>query len=143
MSYRFLEEIAIADVAFEAWGKTPEELFEAAALAVTNTMVRDLSKIERKVTKIFEVEAENMEMLLFSFLQELIFYKDAELLLFGRFNLAIMLSGKNWRLRAEASGEEISPAKHELLADVKAVSLHNYRVEETPAGWRAEVILDV
>ncbi len=91
-----------------------------------------------------EREAESLEMLLFYFLQELIFFKDTELLLFSNFNLAITETGEKWHLHAEASGEEIFPERHELLVDVKAVSLHNYLVEEVPTGgWRAEVILDV
>ena len=144
MPYKFLEDTAISDVAFEARGKTLRELFESAALAVTGTMVEDVGKIKQKKTKSIEVEAENLEMLLFKFLQELIFYKDAELLLFNGFHFDIIGQKKDtWHLRAEAYGEEIDPQSHDLLADVKAVSLHNFVVEETPEGWRASVILDV
>jgi SHS2 domain-containing protein len=46
-------------------------------------------------------------------------------------------------ISAEAYGEEIDPQRHGLLADVKAVSLHNFVVEKAPEGWRATVILDV
>ena len=143
MPYRFLEDISIADVAFEAEGKTLEELFEGAALAVTNTMVEDVRSIEQKVLKNIEVGAENVEMLLFHFLQELIFYKDAELLLFNKFDLAIEQKNSTWHLRGKAYGEKISPDRHELLVDVKAVSLHNFKVEETSRGWQATVIIDV
>jgi SHS2 domain-containing protein len=143
MPYRFLEDVAIADVAFEAEGKTLPELFQQAALAMTNTMVKDPGKIEQNVIKCFELEAEDPEMLLFHFLQELIFYKDAERLLFNRFDLAIDQGIGKWRLRASALGEEISPEKHELLADVKAVSLHDFRVQRAARGWQASVILDV
>jgi SHS2 domain-containing protein len=143
MPYRFLEDRTMADVAFEAEGKTLVELFTSAGLAVTATMVKDVSKIEHLATKRFSVEAENIEMLLFIFLQELIFYKDAELLLFSGFDLDISQKGEKWRLRARASGEEIDPEIHDLIIDVKAVSLHHYSVEETPDGWHAEVMLDV
>jgi SHS2 domain-containing protein len=143
MPYKFLEDISIADVAFEAQGKTLEELFKEAALAVTNTMVKDVRSIEQKTTKNIEVRAENVEMLLFHFLQELIFCKDAELLLFNKFDLAIEQKNDTWDLRGKAYGEEISPDKHQLLVDVKAVSLYNFKVQKTPHGWRATVIIDV
>ncbi len=143
MPYKFLEDISIADVAFEAEGETVEELFEGAALAVANTMVRDVRTIEQKTSKSIEVAAENVEMLLFHFLQELIFYKDAELLLFGRFDLSIEQKNGAWHLRGKAYGEKLSPDKHELLADVKAVSLHNFKVEKKARRWRAMVIIDV
>jgi SHS2 domain-containing protein len=143
MPYRFLDDVAIADVAFEAEGKTLDELLQSAALALTETMIRNREKMEQKVLKCFEVEAENSEMLLYRFLQELIFYKDAERLLFNKFELAISQGVPSWRLRVRASGDEISLEKYELMGDVKAVSLHNFSVRETPDGWRAEVILDV
>ncbi len=133
----------MADVAFTAEGRSLVELFTSAGLAVTATMVKDVSKIEHLATKHFSLQAENIEMLLFIFLQELIFYKDAELLLFSGFDLDISQKGEIWRLRARAMGEEIDPDIHELIVDVKAVSLHRYSVEETPEGWRAEVMLDV
>jgi SHS2 domain-containing protein len=143
MPYRFLDDVAIADVAFEAEGKTLDELLQSAALALTETMIRNREKMEQKVLKCFEVEAENSEMLLYRFLQELIFYKDAERLLFNKFELAISQGVPSWRLRVRASGDEISLEKYELMGDVKAVSLHNFSVRETSDGWRAEVILDV
>ncbi len=143
MPYKFLEDISIADVAFEAQGKTLEELFTEAALAVTNTMVEDVRTIEQRISKSIELTAENVEMLLFHFLQELIFYKDAELLLFSKFDLAIEQKDSTWHLHAKAYGEAISPGRQDLLVDVKAVSLHNFKVEETSRGWRATVIVDV
>jgi protein archease len=143
MPYRFLEDVAIADIAFEAEGKTLRELLQAAAMAMTDTMIRNREALAQNVIKCFEVEAGNPEMLLYRLLQELIFLKDAERLLFGKFEIDPAEGIPAWHLRVRAFGEEIDPSKHELLADVKAVSLHNFGVRKTNAGWRAEVILDV
>jgi SHS2 domain-containing protein len=143
MPYRLIRDKTKAAVAFVAEGRTLEELLTSAGVAVAATMVKDVSKIEQLASKQFSVEAENVEMLLFIFLQELIFYKDAELLLFSSFDLDVSQKSGKWRLRVRASGEEIDPEIHGLIADVKAVSLHHYTVEETPEGWRAEVMLDV
>jgi len=143
MPYKFLEDIAIADVAFEATGKTLRELLESAGLAVTNTMVKNLDAVEQKVEKKFTVEGDNAEKLLFNFLQEIIFYKDAELLLFNKFELDIVPKKSKFQLAVKAYGEKLDMKKHELLVDVKAVSLHNFKVEETKNGWVASVILDV
>ncbi len=143
MRYKYLEDVAIADVAFEAEGKTLEELFESSGFALTNTMIKDLGQLEPRVEKSFEVEAEDVEMLLFNFLQELIFYKDAERLLFNKFELDIEQKEDRWHLGVKAYGEEIDREKHELLADAKAVALHNFKVEEKAKGWMAMVIVDV
>ena len=143
MPYKFLEDIAIADVAFEATGRTLEELLESAGLAVTNTMVKDLKSVKHVVQKNFKVEGENAEKLMFNFLQELIFLKDAELLLFNKFQLDIIPKKNKLQLSVKAYGEKLDMKKHELLVDVKAVSLHSFKVEETKDGWVADVILDV
>lgn len=143
MPYRYLDDVTIADVAFEAEGKTLRELFESAALALTNIMIGNMDSMAQKEIRCFEVTASNPEMLLYRFLQELVYYKDAERLLFNKFELDAEHGVPLWHLRARALGDEISPEKHELLADVKAVSLHNFSVRQTPAGWRAGVIVDV
>lgn len=143
MPYRFLEDIAIADVAFEATGRTMRELFESAALAVTNTMIKNLDSIDGRTKTKIEVTADNIEMLLFNFLQELVFLKDAKKLLFNKFEIVPFKKGEKWQLKTFAYGEKLDAKKHELLADIKAVSLHNFKVEETKTGWKADVILDV
>jgi SHS2 domain-containing protein len=143
MPYRFLEDVAIADVAFEAEGGTLEELLQSAALALTDTMVRDREQMEQTVIRCFDVKAESLELLLYRFLQELIFLKDADRLLFSRFELDVVQGIPTHFLRVRAFGDEISLEKYEHLADVKAVSLHNFSVQRTAGGWRAEVVLDV
>ena len=142
MPYKFFEDIAIADVAFEATGKTEEKMFESAALAVTNTMVKDLKSVKNKVTNRITVNGNDIQTLLFNFLQELIFLKDAKLLLFSKFDIK-MSKGKKMKLTVKASGEKLDMKKHELLVDVKAVSMHNYKVEKTKYGWSASIIKDV
>jgi protein archease len=143
MPYRFLDDVAIADVAFQAEGRTLRELLESAALATTDTMIRNREALAQTLIKCFEVEAPDLEMLLYRFLQELVFLKDAERLLFSRFELDPVEGTSSWHLRVRAFGDEIAPEKHELLADVKAVSLHDFSVHQTLDGWRAEVIVDV
>jgi SHS2 domain-containing protein len=143
MPYRFIGNRTKTGVAFVAEGKTLDELLTSAGVAVAAAMVKDVSKIEQLASKQFSVDAENVEMLLFIFLQELIFYKDAELLLLSRFDLDVSQKGEKWHLRVRASGEEIDQGIHDLVVDVKAVSLHHYSVEETQEGWRAEVMLEV
>lgn len=143
MPYHFLDDIAIADIAFEAWGETAEEMFVAAADATMNVMVSDLDTIEERDHRTLQVESDTMEMLLFELLQELIFFKDADLLLLRVPNVRISGRDDQFTLNAEAYGEQLNPEKHELVVDVKAVTLHRYRVEQTAKGWEATVILDI
>jgi len=143
MPYKFLPDIAIADVAFEATGKTLPALFKAAALATTNVMVKDLKSVKQKKIKKIDVEAENVELLLFNFLQEIIYYKDADLLLFSKYDVKIVKNkDKTYKLQATAYGEKLNMKKHVLLVDVKAVTLHMFSVKKKNV-WKANVILDI
>ena len=143
MPYRFLDDIAIADVAFEAWGETREAMFTAAADALMNVMVADLETIRPVEEVEFRLENRALDMLLFDFLNEVIFYKDARLLLLRAEALSIIPSGNHFTLKAVARGERLDPARHPLIVDVKAVTLHRFLVEETKDGWRSVVVLDI
>ncbi len=143
MPFEYLDDIATADVAFKAWGATVEELFVAASDALTNVMVERLETIERREHRHWELEAEAMDLLLFELLQEIIFFKDAEQLLLRVDAVEIGARDHGFNLSAEASGEKIDPARHDLIVDVKAVTFHHFRVEQTRHGWEAIVILDI
>jgi SHS2 domain-containing protein len=143
MPYKFIDGVAIADVAFEASGKTIEEMFVSAGEALMNTQVNDLKTIKPEVEKKFDLTNKNEERILHDFLQELIFLKDAELLLFREYKLKIDKTADGLKLTASLRGEQIDQKKHELLVDVKAVSWHMFKVEKTKTGWKSFVILDV
>ena len=140
MNYKFFDHTA--DVLFEAEGKDLDELFEACGLATEETQV-DLKDVEEKIKKEISLEKDNIEMLLFDFLQELIFLKDAELLLFSSIKVSITEKNKKYRLKAVLKGEKLDQKKHELKVDVKAVTLHRFEVGKVGKGWFARVILDI
>jgi SHS2 domain-containing protein len=143
MPYRYLEGIATADVAFQAWGKSIEEMFVEAAEATTNVMVEELAAIERRETVSLVMENDDPEMLLFDFLGELVYLKDARRLLLRVLNLAITGNNGVWELAVTLTGEKIDPSRHPLNVDIKAVTLHLFEVAQTDSGWQATVVLDV
>jgi len=143
MPYEFLEEIATADIAFKAWGKDLPETFIAAADATMNVMVENLEAIEPLEKRELRLKDDALDMLLFDFLQELIYYKDAEKLLLRVNELDIREEDQHHVLKGVALGEKLDPVRHHQRADVKAVTLHRFRLEETEQGWEALVILDI
>ena len=143
MPYRFLEEIGTADIAFEATGRDLPELFKDAADATMNVMIDNLDAIEPRETRHIELPNDQIDMLLFDFLQELIFFKDAERLLLRVGNVRIDEKNKKYLLRAEVAGEHLDNARHQQRADVKAVTLHDFSVEKKDDDWRATVLLDI
>ncbi|MFQ5929976.1 MAG: archease [Acidobacteriota bacterium] len=143
MPYHFLEDVATADIAFEAWGETLEETFMAAAEATMNVMIETLDSIEPRERREFTVENEALDMLLFNFLQELIFLKDSERLLLRVREAKIDGEDGPYRVKVVAQGEQLDPDRHEQRVDVKAVTLHQFCLQETDRGWLANVILDI
>ncbi len=142
MTYRFLEDIATGDAAFEAEGKTPEDLFASAGKALEEIQV-DTGRLDPRKRRTIALESSTLENLLFDFLNELVFYKDSESLAFINFDLKIRETPKGYHLKGVVAGEEINPAEHNLRTDVKAVTKHKFEVAKTPAGYRATVVLDV
>lgn len=143
MPYEFLQETATADIAFTARGKSIEELFIAAADAVINVMVEDLGSIQPRVRRTIALENDELEMLLFNFLQEFIYYKDAENLILRAEEVHIAQKNNQHSVEAAAVGETLNPQRHQTRVDVKAVTLHQFRVERTDDGWESSVILDI
>ncbi|WP_315788720.1 archease [Fischerella sp. JS2] len=143
MRYEFLEDIATADTAFCAWGEDLQKLFKAAGNATINTMIENLDSIEPKETRNISLDNDELDLLLFNFLQELIYYKDSEQLLLRTQQINFEEKDGNYHLSAVLQGEKLDPQRHQQLVDVKAVTLHQFQVEKISDGWRAMVILDI
>ena len=143
MPYRYLDDIATADAAFEAAGTTPEEMFVAAADALLGIMVESPDSVMVARTLDIRLEADSLEMLLYRLLEELVFLKDARRLFLRIADIHIAEECGAFSLKADAYGEEIDPEKHPLIVDIKAVTLYRFKVEETGGEWRATVVVDV
>lgn len=143
MPYRYLEDIAVADIAFEAWGATPEEMIRAAWEATLQIMVRNCDALEDRERRTFQASDAAMDMLLFQTLQELVYFKDAESLLLRIRKILLERREGVWTADIEAAGEIIDPRRHQLAVDVKAVTLHRFRVWQADAVWYATVVVDV
>jgi SHS2 domain-containing protein len=143
MPYQYLEEIGTADIAFEATGRDLPELFSAAADATMNVMIDNLNAIEPRETQQIELTNDEIDMLLFDFLQELIYFKDARRLLLRVRDAGIEQKAKAYSLKAKAAGEQLDDARHHQRADVKAVTLHGFSVRKRDDGWKAKVLLDI
>ncbi len=139
--FKYLEDVATADVAFEAKGKTLEEVFADCALATFEAMV-DTQKVKRRIEKSIELENDDLERLLFDWLAELIYLKDSESLAFSDFSVRIE-KNQVYHLKASALGETIDQERHELQSDVKAVTYHLFKLVQKGGEWTATVVLDI
>lgn len=143
MPYEFVEDVATADIAFRARGADLNELFAAAADATMNVMIADLDTIERRVERSVLDSADAEDLLLVEFLQEVIYFKDAQRLLLRPEAVRVQRLGERLQVSAKLTGEPLDPKKHEQQVDVKAVTYHRLEVKRTDQGWEAFVILDI
>lgn len=143
MPFRFTDELSTADIAFEAWGETREELFASCSAALLRTMTEAPERVIRREHLTIRLEHEELDLLLWSFLQELIFFKDARRVLLHVDGMRIEERDGLFHLEANLSGEKIDAGRHRLLVDVKAVTLHRFRITCRDGRWQAFVVLDV
>jgi SHS2 domain-containing protein len=143
MPYSYIDDIAIADVAFKAEGTSLEEVFRASWEATLNVLVTQPEKIAPRETKMLSLQSTRLDMLLFNFLNELVYFKDAQQLLLRVDQLSIQISGEYFSLHAVLKGETLERLRHFFGTDVKAATLHLLEVKEMRGGWEAMVVLDV
>ena len=128
-----------ADVGIVAHGADLRALFANAAQGMFSLMA-DLSGVEEREQRSIEVEARDRDGLLVSWLTELLYYLDAEEMLFRRFEIDELSETK---LRGRAFGERIDRDRHDLRFGVKAVTRHMLEIAPENGGYRATVLLDI
>lgn len=143
MPFRFIEDIATADVAFEATGSTMEEAFASAAEATLQVMVDEPWRVEGRERMEVRLANSALDMLLYDFLNELIYLKDAQRLLLKVESLLISKAEDGYGLTGVLTGEALDPGRHPLSADVKAVTLYRLSMEERDGVWKATAVLDI
>jgi len=138
---KYIEEHT-ADILFQAEASTLGELFEQCGLAVEESQI-ELNNVAQKVEKKITGKNPNLEYLLFDFLDDLLFYKDSEQLIFSRFKIKVNKMDDNFVMDCAAFGEKIDTKKHEQRVDVKAITMHLFEVKKENDLWKAKVLIDI
>jgi SHS2 domain-containing protein len=140
MPFRFIPDIALADVAYEASSGSLKGLFEACALGLMDVMV-DTRSVKARQKRTLRITSKDTDRLLYDFLSELILIKDVDSLLFKSFHVSL---GKESRsLVCVAAGEEIDRERHSLRNDAKAVTMHMFGIRHNERTWKATIVLDI
>ena len=142
MPYEFLENIT-ADVAFRAWGDSLESLLTAAADATLAVMLRNPGDLAAAESVEVELRSPDAEGLLRRLLQEMLFLRDTRGMFVRPVEIHVTESAEEVAAAVRFAGEPIDRGQHDLGAEVKAVTMHRFRVVRTAAGWEAEVLLDI
>jgi SHS2 domain-containing protein len=141
-TFRFLEEIALADIGFEAEGESIEEVFRGATQALLESMATP-STVAQTWERMIERSDVDPSSLLFDWLSEVVYWKDAAGVVFREAPLTLTQEHNVWLLRARLIGAPVDQKTQELHADVKGVTKHLYELKPTAGRWKARVVLDV
>lgn len=127
-----------ADIGFKSYGKTLNEAFENAGLAIFN-IISDTSNIEPEREITFKIRSEDEISLLYDYLEELLFYHEVEFMLFSEFHVEI---DDELKLKATIKGEDIDWTKHERKTEIKAITFHKMDVKKQ-RDWQLQAIVDL
>ncbi|MBI4003228.1 MAG: archease [Nitrospira defluvii] len=143
-TFRFLDDIALADMAFDAEGDSLSALFGAATEALLESLA-DPTSVAQTWRHVIDMEEPDIPTLLFEWLGRLVYLKDAQSVVFHRVSLSLEQRPKqsSWHLHADVIGAPVDPVTQELRSDVKGVTKHLYAVTQDGTRWKARVVLDV
>lgn len=128
-----------ADIGIRGAGRTLEEAFEQAAVAMVAVITPPDRILPRKVVRV-QCEAPDRELLLIDWLNAVLREMSSLRMLFSRFD--VTLAGS--KLEAVLFGEPLDPSRHQPAVEVKGATYFKLRVWQDETGrWWAQCVVDV
>jgi SHS2 domain-containing protein len=126
-----------ADIGLKAYGKDMPEAFASAAYGMFS-IIAELENVREAEIRRIEVSADDIEGLLFEWLNTLLYHFDVEMLLFKRFDI---IESNDKKLIADCIGEKVDPSRHQIKIGVKSATYHMLEVD--PEKNSVQVIFDI
>jgi SHS2 domain-containing protein len=140
MPFEYLDHEA--DIVIVGSGCSLNEAFREASRGLFNLMA-DLNGIHPSMSIPIYREASSIPDLFVGFLNELLFRRDVEELLFNDVTLQIEKIEETYHLNGTAFGEPIDPERHALHMEVKAATYAAFSCEEQDGVWTIQCVVDV
>ncbi len=128
-----------SDIGVRGIGSSAEEAFEQAAVALT-AVVANVSTIEQKEIIEVRCDAPDVELLLVSWLNAIIYEMAVRRMLFSKFQIALA----GCTLTGTLAGERVDPERHQVAVEAKGATVTALRVACDQDGqWLAQCVIDV
>lgn len=137
--YKFLEHTA--DAKFQAFGKTLEDAFANSALALAR-IITNHEKIKPKVKRKIKVSSEDLESLLYDFLEQFLILLDSEDFLLNKVLKLKIMQGKKFSLEAEVAGDT-NIAAYDVETHAKAITYSDMLIKQAKGKWVVQVVVDL
>lgn len=134
-----------ADILIIAYGENLEEAFKNAALGFAN-IIYNVDKVELKERINIEISGNDLEELLFTWIDELLYLFDGKKFAFGNYfeNLTISKVNERYFLKTLIGGEKYSIDKHGFKGVVvKAMTYHMMSIEKIDNLWKLQYVVDI
>ena len=131
--YELIDDLT-SDVMFKSYGKDVNELFVNSAKAMFD-VICDIVPAEEEIS--FEIEAKDLENLLYAYLSRLIAEYEINELFFSEFS--VIIDGN--KLKAIAKGSPADPSKGKT--QVKAVTMYKFKIKKNKESYEATVSCDI
>ena len=128
-----------ADVGLRIRARSLDEIFRDAAYGLFSLIIDNPEIVQPEVERRVQLGSDSLDMLLFDWLDHLLYLFDGEHLVLAQFDVSI----RDLELSAIVRGEPLNPARHALAHEVKAITYHGLFVQRVEEDWLAEVIVDI
>jgi SHS2 domain-containing protein len=127
-----------ADIGIRGFGRTLEEAFGNAAIALYSVIIK-IDAVIPSEKRTVAVTAPDREFLFIEWLNKLLSISDVERMVFSKFE--VELSGMS--LTGTAWGEPLDRVRHEPHVEVKGATYHMLKVGKQGTGYVAQCVVDV
>lgn len=128
-----------ADICIEVEEPTLKKLFDKAASAVTEQMV-GIDRINKKITKDIAIIAQDKDLLLVYWLQEILYHFYVHGLIYIGSKIKKL---NNVGFKAEVVFNRFNPEEHVAKREIKAVTYHDIHIKKIGKKYRVKFVIDV
>lgn len=131
-----------ADIGIIAYGKTKREIFVNAAKGMFEIISGGNKTLKENFYDKIKLEADNLEGLLFVWLNELLYIGETRLVILNKFQINEL---SDFQIKAEVEGTKINPPSLKIEKEIKAVTYYYLEIkkDEESGLWRAQIIFDI
>src|SRR4029079_17000360 len=129
----FLDRIEYLDHMTDAYlrirGQTMNEAFEYSAMGLVNIMY-NIENVEKKQQIHIFAEGDELENLLFDWLDKILLLMLIDKVIFSKFKIEITLDkpSDKYLLTGYGEGELVDLSKHELKVEIKGITYHEMKI---------------
>ncbi|XP_050404583.1 protein archease-like [Patella vulgata] len=141
IKYEYLDHTA--DVQLHSWGNDLKESFEQVGTAMFGYMTTDYDSVQMKTVHEIQADGDDLESLLFHFLDEFLFLFSAEPCIIPRVIEITEFDLDNFHITAKGYGEPFEIGKHPQGTEVKAITYSAMQILDQKPEHDIFVVIDI